>query len=460
MNKSCMAPLFDRPANALIAWLSEPIQGIEGEVSAQQFLQHVESLSKALPEAKHAINLCDNRYVFLVALCAVILRQQTNLLPSNKNTETQKRLAARYSSTYLIHDGELALSSDITTFNVHDVVLQTANNNSGVPNVSLDHLSVISFTSGSTGEAKPNLKTWRTLRESTAINSRYMLPNDHQVFSHLATVPGQHMWGLETSVLMSLFANMCLIDARPLYPRDIVNLLTRIPQPASLVSTPLHLRSLVALEGPLPAIDNVLVATAPLAQELAQAIEEKFDTELREVYGCSEVGSMAVRRAAQTDVWTQFLGLNYVQNDLGETSVSADHLPDTVILEDRLEKVDENSFRLQGRATDQIKIAGKRGSLAEVNKVLMTYPSLLDGVVFFPPQDRPVPRLVAMVVLGQESSEKRSAKDDLRAHFKKYLDSAFIPRPIILVDSLPREDSGKLIKTKLLEFYQATKSKL
>lgn len=403
-----------------------------------------------MPEADYAINLCDNRYLFLVSMCAVAVRKQTNLFPSNKNPATQSRLAERYQSAYILHHGQAELSSNLSDFDISHVEWQAVSQGYQVPELSLEHVAVISFTSGSTGDAKPNLKTWRTLRDSTAINAAYMLPNNVDVFHHLATVPGQHMWGLETSVLMALFANVCLVDAHPLYPMDIVDLLERLPNPKSLISTPLHLRSLDAIDHKLPKLANVLVATAPLNQELAQRIEQKFDTQLREVYGCSEVGSMAVRRTAKTDIWTQFSGLIFDANEAGEVTVCTDYLPEKITLEDQLEMLEPGKFRLTGRVSDQVNIAGKRGSLLEVNNVLMKFAGLIDGVVFFPAQDRAVPRLVAMVVLKENAS-----KGALRDHFKETLDAAFVPRPILLVGALPREDNGKLIKAKLLDLYHS-----
>jgi len=80
----------------------------------------------------------------------------------------------------------------------------------------------------------------------------------------------------------------------------------------------------------------------------------------------------------------------------------------------------------------------------------MKFAGLIDGVVFFPAQDRAVPRLVAMVVLKENAS-----KGALRDHFKETLDAAFVPRPILLVGALPREDNGKLIKAKLLDLYHS-----
>jgi len=52
-----------------------------------------------------------------------------------------------------------------------------------------------------------------------------------------------------------------------------------------------------------------------------------------------------------------------------------------------------------------VDIAGKRGSLDEINKVLQAFSGLLDGVIFCPQQERSVPRLVAVVVLKPTSSK-------------------------------------------------------
>jgi len=446
------SPLIERVASDPLALLTAPLADNKldsGVVTAAEFLGHVQHLAKRLPEGQHAINLCDNRYLFLVALCAAIVRQQTNLLPPNKIIATQIQLAERYADSYIIHDGVNELA-ELPQFNLSQCNFNDSISQCEPPKIALNHIAVISFTSGSTGEAKPNIKNWRTLLHSTRINNRHMLADPYQTAYHLATVPGQHMWGLETSVLMALFSNVALVDARPLYPHDIATALNLLPEPRTLVSTPLHLRALYMSDIQLPSIHSVLTATAPLTQELALAIEKKFDTELREVYGCSEAGSMAIRRTAHTDIWQRFSELEFRANDFGQIEVSADHLPDAVTLEDNIELVDADHFRLGGRSGDQVKIAGKRGSLDEVNKVLLSFPALIDGVVFFPPQERTVPRLVALVIL-----QKGTKKEALRTHFQNNLDPAFVPRPILMIDALPREDNSKLSKAKLLSFYRS-----
>ena len=160
-----------------------------------------------------------------------------------------------------------------------------------------------------------------------------------------------------------------------------------------------------------------------------------------------------MRRTATTDLWQAFEGLNFSYEKDGRTEVVADYLPAPIVLEDKLSAKPDRAFTLIGRVTDQVKIAGKRGSLSEVNAVLSRFEGVLDGVVIFPEQDRPVPRLVAIVVL-----EGNYDKAALRAHFQKYVDPAFVPRPIYLVDNLPREETGKLVNTKLIALYQSLRA--
>ena len=445
------APLVKRALSDPIAWLIKPLEclnQVSGVVSVNEFISHAKQLAVLLPSNRHAINLCDNRYLFMLGLCASIIRGQTNLLPSNKNLATQEQLNNRYDGCYIIHDGVVE-TPDIEQLNIALCSFTATDQRQDIPEIDLEHIAVISFTSGSTGEAKPNIKTWKTLVDSTAINSRYMLPDQQQTFYHLAAVPGQHMWGFETSVLMAMFANVCTADARPLYPDDMREMLEKLPQPRTLIGTPLHLRAINSSQLRIPELVSVLSATAPLSQQLAEEVEVKFQTEVREVYGCSEVGSMAIRRTAKSELWEKFDGLNFTSDEQGSIIVNADHLPQQILLEDNLEMIDTSHFKLAGRSSDQIKIAGKRGSLDEVNKALMTFPKLEDGIVFFPPQEKSVPRLVALVVVRGELN-----KVELRKHMQKYLDTAFVPRPIIQVPQLPRAESGKLIKTELIRFYQ------
>ncbi|WP_218355002.1 AMP-binding protein [Alteromonas lipotrueiana] len=445
-------PLITREPEDALAFLTQPVEPIGlsiGPISARQFIAHVKQVANALPNHQHAINLCENRYLFLVGFCAAILRGTTNLLPSVNNIATQEQLAQKYSDCFIIHDGGdiSGLLPAVDILSVRVCPVNTSHHE--VPDIKDDFLACISFTSGSTGKSKPNLKYWRTLHRSSLINYSFMIPDCDETLYQLATMPAQHMWGLETSALLPMFSQVCMSDAKPLFPQDIIDTFKSLPSPKQLVSTPVHLRALcaqmysTAQMNSLGVTHSVLCATSALTTELAQEVEQKFDAPLREVYGCSEVGSMAVRRAAQEETWLKFEGIDFTQQ--GEmTTVSAKHLPGPIVLQDFIEFKQPNYFVLAGRASDLIKIAGKRGSLFNINQTLLTFKGLEDGIVIQPESTRLVTRLVAFVSL-KPGAEKAALIRFLQTH----LDSAFVPRPVYVVDSLPREPNGKLLRKNI-----------
>jgi hypothetical protein len=59
----------------------------------------------------------------------------------------------------------------------------------------------------------------------------------------VATVPPQHSYGFESSVLLALLGGAAFDSGRPFYPADIVAALERLPRPRALVTTPFHLKT-------------------------------------------------------------------------------------------------------------------------------------------------------------------------------------------------------------------------
>lgn len=466
---SSVLPLSLRDPDAWFAHCTLPLAALGGQlgpICCADFIGQALRLAAQLPAGKFAINLCENRYLFTLAFCAAIIKQQTTLLPQNRAEATQASLFEQYAGTYVLHDGATLIAPDMPHLNINTLSLLGAPCRV-MPTIDADFLAAIAFTSGSTGQPKANFKPWRTLVESSLINARFMVPPGEQCYSALATVPAQHMWGLETSVLLPLFSELCVVDSKPLFPQDIQQALATLPEPRLLISTPVHLRAMVLSGLTWSPVAQILCATAPLPASLAGAVEALFQGELVEIFGCSEVGSMACRRTAQQETWRLFDGLcfkpfdSHVKSSEGDQiceggQISAEHLPCTQTLTDRIEWLGARRFRLLGRSDDMIEIAGKRGSIQEMNKLLLSAPDVTDGVVFMPEPDlthHKITRPAALVVAPQ------STKADLIAYFAKHLDPVFIPRPLLLVESLPREENGKLPRSKLLAFFERVRGR-
>ena len=447
MTKTETKPLLDRALDDCIASTRSHVDSRESHyqtIRVREFLAQVDTLANALPNGSYAINLCGNRYRFLVAFAAIIVRGQCNLLPANKNKATQSNLAQRYPGSYIIHDG-VELAPDIPAFEFGSVN-QDERNRTEIPEIPLDQLCAISFTSGSTGQSKANLKTWHTLYHGMEVNARYYLDSKTNAQSLLATVPAQHMYGLESSIMLPMSANVCVIGGHPLFPQDICDTLAAMPTPRILVTTPVHLRAMEESKIDFPNVDLLISATAPLDPNMAKRMESMFTCTVREIYGCSEAGSIARRQITQNSAWEAFDVFRFTHSET-QVMLDADHLPEQIPLQDVLEFSSAHHFHLLGRHEDMINIAGKRGSLAEINRLLLSTTGVLDGVIFEPPNDEASERLVALVVAPGLSG--RAAMANLRDN----VDAVFIPRRVIFVDSLPRSETGKLPMNKILACY-------
>lgn len=438
------APLTTRAASQYIA-----IHGGR-RITVGEFCGQVQALAVQLPDYSYAINLCRDRYRLLVCLCAVIVRGQCNLLPANRQADAVREVAGRYAPCYVIHDADID-TAGLPAFRVPAGLSGQSYGNEEVADIALDQLAAISFTSGSTGRSGANLKPWRTLFDSTQVNVRYLLGSACGPHELLATVPGQHMYGLETSILAPLQGDICLHTGQPLFPDDVRSALKRMTAPRVLVSTPLHLRALVDSGLEFPEVAFVISATAPLTRELAQAAQACFGGSVREIYGCSETGAIAWRNTASTDLWEAFDVFQF-RHEGDYSVVQASHLPDAIQLQDVLEFSDERHFALKGRRADLVNVAGKRGSLAALTEVLLAIPGVVDGAVFQPPHDDGIGRLAALVVAPDVSAQT------IAQEFRRRVDAALVPRPITFVDALPRSETGKLPRDKLLSAWRASRA--
>ena len=194
---------------------------------------------------------------------------------------------------------------------------------------------------------------------------------------------------------------------------------------------------------PLPELAGVISATAPLACDLAQEIETRCQAPLMEIYGSTETGLIATRRPVLTPQWQLLPGIHWaIEGD--RLRAYGGHIETRTAMSDNIEPLDESHFLLHGRIADMINIAGKRHSLASLNHLLGSLPGVQDGA-FFMPDDAgaQVTRLAAAVVAPTLDA------DTLIAVLRKHLDPVFLPRPLLFVDALPRNATGKLPRAAL-----------
>ena len=422
--------------------------GPDGAISLATFLCQVRALAAVLPAGRHAINLCEDRYRFLVAFCAVAVRGQLTLLPPSRAPLVIADKLQRHTDSYCLGDG--ALQPELPRYlRLPDTLPAHA----GEPLLLDDNaLAAIGFTSGSSGEPTPNPKTWRSFRASTAQNLSALQDLwPAQATAHfVATVPPQHMYGMELSVLLPLLSNVAVHAAQPFFPEDVARALRDASAHRVLVTTPVHLRALVASGVTLPPLAGIVSATAPLSRELASATEARFGCQVRELFGSTETCVIARRRTACEDAWTPLPGVS-VQPQPDGSVVHAPHLPAPVTLADLVAVEADGRFTLRGRNADLLEIAGKRASLGDLTRKLQAIPGVIDGVVFqLDAADSSGVRRIAALAVAPD----RDAAQILQA-LRCSIDPVFLPRPLKLVAQLPRNATGKLPRADMMRLLQA-----
>jgi len=408
-------------------------------IPAARFIADAAQLAAALPPTGHVLNACRDRYRFAVGLAACIRSNRVSLLPSTHAPEAIRQLG------HFAPDA-ICLSDDPAC----DIALPQFRFPEGtepdaapwqVPSIAADQLVAYVFTSGSTGVPVPHAKTWGRLVRCVRIEAERLGLMAASVHAIVATVPPQHMYGFESSVLLPLLGGHALCAERPFYPADIAGALAAVPAPRMLVSTPVHLRTLIAANIDLPPIDLILSATAPLDESLARQVEARYSVPLREIYGSTETGQIASRRTTETAEWELWPGVSISLRD-GQAWVEGGHVEAATPMGDILEPTGGERFLLRGRVADLVNIAGKRSSLAYLDHQLTSIPGVLDGAFFLregaPATGIGVTRLGALVVAPSLDAKA------ITTRLRERVDPAFLPRPLLLVPEIRRNATGKL----------------
>ena len=413
-------------------------------LGVERFLWDVSRLAASLPDRRYLLNLCADRYRFAVGFAAALLRRQVNLLPPNETPDLIERLVSQYPGVYCLSDRTMGSDSlETMLFPELDDPGMAA---PPIPDVPETQIAAIVFTSGSTGEPVPYRKTWGSLVRVALAEIEILHLRARPGMALIGTVPPQHVFGLETTVLMVMQGGFALHARRPFYPADVRTELAALPRPRGLVTAPVHLRVLLAEPDDLPPADFLLCATAPLSRQLAAQAEARFGAPLYEIYGCTESGGIASRRTVESNEWRAMREVA-LRTDGRGTWVKGGHVETEVPLADVIELRGRGRFLLHGRTADLVNIAGKRTSLAHLNYHLNSIEGVRDGAFVVPEQEGDaVARLAAYVVAPGLTIET------LMHALRQRIDAAFLPRPLHFVEALPRNETGKLPRQALDEF--------
>ena len=451
-----------------------------GTILAADFFVRAGQLAAALPDAAFVINLCETRAGFMLGFAAALMRGQISLLPAGQGRSDWEKLLGEYPGAYLLVDDAAignAASVGIKRFDLSAFTAPTTEVGVAlqIPQIGDAQSAAILFTSGSTGQPSAHPKTWGQLCRGAAALAAALgwddTPARAPAFSLVGSVPPQHMFGLEATVMLPWHAGVPVHSQRPLLAADLGAVLAQHPLPSWWMTTAMHMRAPLSAPAHLPGLQGVLASTMSVPVALAIAAECAWQVPIMEIYGSTETGALAIRRTASESTWLPLPGVSLWSETLVGNGADTEtlcswaagpHVEPAVQLGDELQLLPDGRFLLGGRANDLVKVGGKRASLAALNQSLCEVAGVDEGIYFFPDEagqaaandeantaQRPVVFYVSQTLSPQQ------VVGALRAR----IDPVFIPRPLYRVAQLPRNANGKLPRAALAELLAQCKAK-
>ena len=383
-------------------------------VTVRAFVADVARVAAALPPAATCSTCAATVTASRSALCAALVAGKISLLPSTHTPEMVRQLASFAPDAFCLHDAP-DCAIDLPRFAYPDAAPGERASDAPfvVPQIDAARIMAYVFTSGSTGAPVPHRKTRASWSAACARRPTARLL-DGRAATLIGTVPAQHMYGFESTVLLALIGGLAFSNRQPFYPVDIRDELAAIPQPRVLVTSPIHLRALLAAgqrcrlprsccRPPRRCRKSSRVKPRPRStRRSSRSTAAPKPARSRPPHVARRVGVVpGIRLDARDEP----------ASDDGEPTiwVSGGHVEAPVPMGDALELLGDGRFLLHGRKADLVNIAGKRTSLACLNHQLNAIAQVIDGVFFMPDEAAPAPahagaglepvtRLVALVV--------------------------------------------------------------
>jgi long-chain acyl-CoA synthetase len=209
-------------------------------------------------------------------------------------------------------------------------------------------------------------------------------------------------------------------------------------------------------------------AGAPLTTRTSEIFCKKFRRAIYSFYGSSECGGICYAREPNElrgFVGPPMKGVKIEPLDPRSSSslirvrsraVGDGYFPEAdetklghgIFLPDDLLEKTPQGYRIVGRVSDLINVAGKKVSPAQVEAEILRYHGVQEAIVFARDSSRRNEEVIACVVAAPAITEAK-----LLAHCRANLSSWQAPRRIFLIDRMPVNERGKISRRELARIY-------
>lgn len=318
----------------------------------------------------------------------------------------------------------------------------------------LESAAALFFTSGTSGNPIGVVKTQAHLQCEILTHKEWL---KDEIFEQcLVTVPFFHIYGFLFGLSLPLALGLDIVTKEHFLPNEIINLCEG--KPTLCITNPVFIRAMLRLREGVNLSQTLFISSSgPLEPYEASAFEEKCSTRLTQLYGSSETGGIAIRSGGNS-VWTPLDGVS-ISSDDGLLCVESPFISDWIFDQtftkitsphrttDIIESV-EGGFKITGRASELVKIGGKRLSIIEIETFLEKMEGIEEalGFVEYHPQQLRGESLTLYLVGDETKIHKTLLKKALHDHFG----GIHIESKIIMMEKIEKTAMGKKIRSRLV----------
>ena len=248
--------------------------------------------------------------------------------------------------------------------------------------------SFMYFTSGSTGHPVGAFKSKDNILSE--IKALSLLLEKYTIRKVIVTVPFIHLYGTLFGLMYPLLYDIDIYLKEHFLPHDMLEM---IDEYTMVVTTPLYIKALNKLIEKKDLSKSIFISsTAPLDNESIVTFNEKYQTDIMQIFGSTETGGIAHKLNDEMS-WIPFEGVEVTSNEKDELKVKSPFISEMLYEEgfkstegeiqtfDYVE-LEEGSFKLIGRSSKIFKLAGKRYSTVQIENILEEIDGIRKALVF------------------------------------------------------------------------------
>jgi acyl-CoA synthetase (AMP-forming)/AMP-acid ligase II len=289
---------------------------------------------------------------------------------------------------------------------------------------------------------------------------------------NFGVIPISHSYGFSNLLTPLIARGVPMVLSRDRTPRAVLDDLART-NATVFPGMPVFYQAFCEMTDvpKLPKLRLCISAGAPLPLAVAKKFREKFGLAIHSFYGASECGGICYDREAKLEI-EGFVGAPMNDVDLemidpnsesSQVRVRSAAAGDGYLPEDDEQKLgngffvpddllarEDDGFKIVGRVSDLINVAGKKVNPAEIEETLLKLPGVRQAVAFGR-ESALRNEEVAVCVVGDVDLTENKLLESCR----KSLSTWQAPKRIFIVDSIPTNERGKISRRELAKRFRA-----